>query len=62
MQVLASQLHFPANKNAELAAPSLFGLVNCIKIAGHVSPQSGPPVYLLYCALAHIFVAVVLLP
>ncbi len=36
MQVLASQLHFLANKNAELAIPPLFWPVNCIKIAGHL--------------------------
>ena len=32
MQVLASQLHFLANKNAGLAIPPLFWPVNCIKI------------------------------
>ena len=32
--VLASQLHFLANKNAELAIPPLFWPVNCIKIGG----------------------------
>ena len=37
MQVLASQLHFLANKNAELAIPPLFWPVNCIKIGGHVA-------------------------
>ena len=37
MQVLASQLHFLANKNAELAIPPLFWPVNCIKIGGYVA-------------------------
>ena len=37
MQVRASQLHFLANRNAELAVPPLFWLVNCIKIGGHVA-------------------------
>ena len=37
MQVLASQLHFLANRNAELAVPPLFWPVNCIKIGGHVA-------------------------
>ena len=49
MQVLASQLHFLSNKNAELAAPPLFWPVNCIKIGGHVELLSGPTVYPLYC-------------
>ncbi len=34
MQVLASQLHFLANRNAELAVPPLFWPVNCIKNRG----------------------------
>ena len=50
MQVLASQLHFLANKNAELAIPPLFWPVNCIKIGGHVALLSDPTVYSLYCA------------
>ena len=45
MQVLASQLHFLANKNAELAIPPLFWPVNCIKIGGHVALLSDPTVY-----------------
>ena len=49
MQVLASQLHFLANKNAELAIPPLFWPVNCIKIGGHVAMLSDPTVYSLYC-------------
>ena len=49
MQVLASQLHFLANKNAELAIPPLFWPVNCIKIGGHVALPSDPTVYSLYC-------------
>ena len=52
MQVLASQLHFLANKNAELAIPPLFWPVNCIKIGGHVAMLSDPTVYSLYCGLA----------
>ena len=50
MQVLASQLHFLANKNADLAIPPLFWPVNCIKIGGHVALLSDPTVYSLYCA------------
>ena len=52
MQVLASQLHFLANRNAGLAIPPLFWPVNCIKIWGHVALLSGPTVYSLYCAKA----------
>ena len=52
MQVLASQLHFLANKNAELAIPPLFWPVNCIKIEGHVALLSDPIVYSLYCVFA----------
>ena len=51
MQVLASQLHFLANKNAELAITPLFWPVNCIKIGGHVALLSDPTVYSLYCAI-----------
>ena len=50
MQVLASQLPFLANRNAELAVPPLFWPDNCIKIGGHVVLLSGPTVYTLYCA------------
>ena len=50
MQVLASQLHFLANRNAGLAIPPLFWPVDCIKIGGHVVLVSGPTVYSLYCA------------
>ena len=49
MQVLASQLPFLANRNAELAVPPLFWPDTCIKIGGHVALQSGPTVYTLYC-------------
>ena len=49
MQVLASQLHFQADRNAELAIPPLFWPVNCIKIGGHVALLSDPTVYSLYC-------------
>ena len=49
MRVLASQLHFLANRNARLAIPPLFWPVNCIKIGGHVAMLSGPTVYSLYC-------------
>ena len=51
MQVLASQLHFQANRNAELAIPPLFWPVNCIKIGGHVALLSDPTVYSLYCGM-----------
>ena len=47
MQVLASQLHFLAIRNTELAVPALFWPVNCIKIEGHVALLSGPTVYSL---------------
>ena len=50
MQVLASQLPFLANRNAELAVPPLFWPDTCIKIGGHVALLSGPTVYTLYCA------------
>ena len=49
MHVLASQLHFLANRNARWAIPPLFWPVNCIKIGGHVALLSGPTVYSLYC-------------
>ena len=49
MQVLASQLHFLANRNGELAIPPLFWPVNCIKIGRHVALLSDPTVYSLYC-------------
>ena len=45
MHVLASQLPFLANRNAELAVPPLFWPDNCIKIGGHVALLSGPTVY-----------------
>ena len=55
MQVLASQLPFWANRNAELADSPLLWPVNRIKIGGHVVQLSGPAVYLLYCAsIVHI--------
>ena len=50
MQVLASQLHFLANRNAELAVPPLFWPVNCIKIGGHVTLLSCPSIYFLFYA------------
>ena len=50
MQVLASQLHFLAKRNAGLAIPSLFWPVNCVKIGGHVALLSGRTVHSLYCA------------
>ena len=45
MQVLASQLHFLANRNAELAVPPLFWPVNCLKIGRHVPLLSYPSIY-----------------
>ncbi len=48
MQVLASQLHFLANKNAELAIPPLFWPVNRIKIGEHVALLSCPSIYFLF--------------
>ena len=51
MPVLASQLHFLANKNAELAIPPLFWPVNCRKIGGHVALLSDLTVYSLYCGI-----------
>ena len=50
--LLASQFHFLANKNAELAISPLFWPVNCIKIGGHVALLSDPTVHSLYCATA----------
>ena len=50
MQVLASQLPFLANRNAELAVSPLFWPVNCIKIGGHVALLSVPAVYSQCCA------------
>ena len=49
MQVLASQLHFLANRNAVLAIPPLFWPVNCIKVGEHAALLSGPTVHSLYC-------------
>ena len=54
MQVLASQLPFLANRNAELAFPPLFWPDNCIKIGGHVALLSGPTVYTLYCGVSEL--------
>ena len=52
MQVLASQLPFLANRNAELAVPPLFWPVICIEIGGHVELPSGLTAYSLHCASA----------
>jgi hypothetical protein len=51
MQVLASQLHFLANRNAELAIPPLFWRANCIKKGGHVALLSCPSIYFLFYGL-----------
>ena len=51
MQVLASQLPFLANRNAEQAVPPLFWPVNCIKIGRHVALLSGPSVYVYSVSL-----------
>ena len=51
MQVLAYQLHFLPNRNAELAIPPLFWPVNCIKIGRHVALLSDRTVYSLYCVI-----------
>ena len=48
VQVLASQLHFLANRNAGLAILPLLWPVNCIKIGGHVALLSDPTVHSLY--------------
>ena len=50
MQVLASQLHFLANRSAELAVPPFFSPVNCIKIGGHVALLSCRFIYFLFYA------------
>ena len=50
MQVLTSQLHFLANRNAGLAIPSLLWPVICIKIAGHVALPSSANVHSLIVA------------
>ena len=57
MQALASQLHFLANTNAELAIPPLVWPVNCIKIGGHVALLSDPTVYSLYCGTSDLCLA-----
>ena len=49
MQVLASQLTFLTNRDAELAALPIFWPINCIKNRKHVTLLSGPTVYSLYC-------------
>ena len=48
VQVLASQLHFLANRNAGLAILPLLWPVNCIKIGGYVALLSDPTVHSLY--------------
>ena len=53
MQVLASPLHFLANRNADLTVPPLLWPVNCIKIGGHVELLSGPTVHSLFFAYSH---------
>ena len=53
MLVLASQLHFLANRKACLTVPPLLWPVNCIKIGGHVEQPSGPAVHPLFCAYSH---------
>ena len=45
LQVLGSQMHFLANRNAKLAILLLFWPVNCIKIGGHVALLSIPYIY-----------------
>ncbi len=52
MKVLASQLCFLANRNAELAIPPLFWSVNCMKIEGLVALLSFPSIYLIFGALS----------
>ena len=58
MQVLASQLPFLANRNAEQAVPPLFWPVNCIKIGRHVALLSGPSVYVYSVAREEEFLPV----
>ena len=48
MQVLASQLHYLANRNAELAISPLFWSIKCIKICGHAALLSDPTIHSLY--------------
>ena len=48
VQVLASQLHFLANRNTGLAILPLLWPVNCIKIGRHVALLSDPTVHSLY--------------
>ena len=45
MQVLAGQLPFLANRNAEVAVTPLLWPDNCINVGGHVALPSGPTVY-----------------
>ena len=49
MQVLASQLHFLANRNADFVVRPLFRPTNGIKIGVHVELLSGPTVDSLWC-------------
>ena len=48
MHVLASQLHFLANRNAELAIPPFFRPINCLKIGGHVALLCDPILFIPY--------------
>ena len=57
MQVLASQLHFLANRNAGWTIPPLLWPVNCIKIGGHVVLLSFPTVHSLYCGVTGMLVS-----
>ena len=50
MRVLASQLHFLTDRNADLTVPPLLWPVDIIKIGVHVEQPSGPTVHSLYCA------------
>ena len=56
MQVLASQLPFLANRNAEQAVPPLFWPVNWIKIGRNVALLSGLSAYVYSVLTSHVSV------
>ena len=53
MQVLASQLHFLANRNIELAFSPLFWQVDCKNTAAHVALLSDLPGHVLFFGIYH---------
>lgn len=49
LQAVARQLHFLANRNAELAVPQSFWPKNGIQIGGRIALLRDCCVYLLFC-------------